>query len=262
MRKVTIQYRPFRWLKFTRHIIGNFPSKWEETNPKQLIAIACLTKQTISDVQFLSIMTNLSKRTIKKLDDYQRFQLINLFDTFQSDKPYNDFIIQKLDCKQTILHAPKAKLHNLSFGQFIFIDTHFTNYQESSDTTDLNKFIAAAYLPFGQRFAEHIIDINHKSVDNLDLLTKEAVVINYHLIRDWLTQVYPLVFSSHQDSTSEVSEDVKKQKPKKRTDSNSWIKVYENIVGDDIVNENKYADLPIHTILRFLSNKIKQARKK
>jgi hypothetical protein len=100
MRKVTIQYRPFKRFKFTRHIIGNFPSIWEETNPKQLIAIACLMKHTISDVHFLSIMTGLSKRIIGRLDDYQRFQLIDLFDTFQSDKPYNDFTIQKLDCKQ------------------------------------------------------------------------------------------------------------------------------------------------------------------
>jgi len=95
MRKVTIQYQPFKRLKFSRYHTGNFPSDWNDTTPKQLIAITCLMKRSISDVQFLSIMTGLSKRIIKKLDDYQRFQLIELFDTFHSDKPYNEFIIDK-----------------------------------------------------------------------------------------------------------------------------------------------------------------------
>jgi len=254
MRKVTIQYQPFKWLKsYNRYHIGNFPSEWKETTPKQIIAIACLNKRSISDVHFLSAMTGLSLRKIKLLDDYQRFMLIELFDEFNSDKPYNEFIIQTLDCKSTILLSPKPLLKGMSFGQFIYVDTYFTNYQKSSDLSDLNKFIAAAYLSYGQRFAEHIVDINHKWVNNIDLLTKEAIVINYHLIRDWLTTVYPLIFSK---STEKETEE---KKPKKKIkDNNTWIKIYDNIVGDDIVNHKKYSNLPLHTVFRFLTDKIKQ----
>ena len=82
----------------------------------------------------------------------------------------------------------------VTFGQFIFLDTYFANYQESRDKTDLNKFIAAAYLPFGQRFTEPVIDANYEWVAKTDILSREAIVINYYLIRDWLCEVYPLVF--------------------------------------------------------------------
>ncbi len=256
MRKVTITYRPFRRLKFKRYIEGNFPSTWEETNPKQLIAIACLLKRSISDVQFLSIMTGLSKKTINKLDDYQRFQLIELFDTFHSDKPYNEFIIENLDCKGTLLVRPKAKLKGVTFGQFIFMDTHFIDYQKTADTNDLNRFIAAAYLPYGQIFVEHIIDANHEWVGKTDLLTREAIVINYHLIRDWLSEVYPLVFQKKAEETKKEKKKEKKTESKK-SDANSWIKVFDGLVGDDIINEDNYANLPLHNVLRHLTNQIK-----
>jgi hypothetical protein len=261
MRKVTIQYQPFKWLKFSRYHTGNFPSDWEETTPKQLIAIACLMKRSISDVQFLSIMTGLSKRIIKKLDDYQRFQLIELFDTFHSDKSYNEFILDKLFCGEIVLFRPEPKLKGVSFGQFIFIDTHFTDYQRTSSQEDLNKFIAATYLPFGQTFTEKSIENNHKTVAKLDLITKEAVIINYHLIRDWLCEVYPLVFQKENETQDENQNPIKKEKPKKNT-NNGWLNILDNIIGDDIINQDKYSNLSLHSTLRFLTNKIKTNLKK
>ncbi len=261
MRKVTIQYQPFKWLKFSRYHTGNFPSDWNDTTPKQLIAIACLMKRSISDVQFLSIMTGLSKRIIKKLDDYQRFQLIELFDTFHSDKPYNEFIIDKLLCGEIVLFKPKPKLKGVSFGQFIFIDTYFTDYQLSANQTDLNKFIAATYLPYGQHFAENVIEANYQWVERIDLITKEAIIINYHLIRDWLCEVYPLVFQKESEILDENQNTVKKNKPK-QTGNNGWLNILENIIGDDIINQDKYSNLSLHSTLRFLSNKIKANLKK
>jgi len=254
MRKVSIQYKPFKKFNHIRTFHGNFPSTWDETSPKQLIAIACLMKQTISDVQFLVIMTGLSKRNIKSLDDYQRFQLIELFDTFQSGLPYNEFIIKDIPCSRTILYRPKPKLKGVTFGQFIFMDTHFINYQESSDVNDLNQFIAATYLPSEKKFKEQFIEDNFELIGETDLLTREAIVINYHLIRDWLSDVYPLVFQKK--SEENLNEPEKKKLPKKK-DANSWIKVFDGLVGDDIVNEDNYAKLPLHNVLRHLTNQIK-----
>ena len=250
MRQVTIQYKPLRWLKFTRYHTGYFPSTWDDVNPKQLIAISCLLKNSISDIHFLSIMTNLSKRTIKKLDDYQRFQLIELFDSFHSNKPYNEFIIKSFVASNSKFIRPDPKLKNITFGQFIFMDTLFSNYLETSEQTDLNKFIAATYLPENTTFSENIIDANHRRIEKTDLITKEAIIINYHLIRDWLCESYPLVFQKQGESKTE-------EKTAKKRDPNSWIKIFDSIVADDIANQNKYADLTVHSVLRYLSNKIK-----
>lgn len=261
MRKVTIKYQPFRSLKYKRFFTGNFPSEWCETNPKQLIAIACLIKNSISDVQFLSIMTGLSKRMIGRLDDYQRFQLIELFETFHSNKPYNEFIIERLDCQGTVLCAPKPKLKGVTFGQFIFMDTYFADYQGSADVSDLNHFIAAAYLPYGQQFAEHIIDANHEWVGKTDLLAREAIVINYHLIRDWLSDIYPMVFLKQTEKEKEIKETDNNANKKLSSNSNAWIKVFDGLVGDDIINEDNYANLSLHNVLRFLTSKIKENNK-
>jgi hypothetical protein len=258
MRKVTIQYKPFEKINHIKTFHGNFPSTWDETSPKQLIAIACLMKQSISDVQFLVIMTGLSKKTILKLDDYQRFQLIELFDSFQSGKPYNEFIIENVPFNNTILVRPKPKLKGVTFGQFIYMDTHFIDYQQSSDAEDMNQFIAATYLPEKEKFHERFIEDNQEEIENIDLLTREAIVINYHLIRDWLSDAYPLVFQKK--SEEEKKETEKDEQPKKRNTHN-WINVFDGLVGDDIVNEDNYSNLPLHSVLRNLSKRIKSNAK-
>ena len=122
----------------------------------------------------------------------------------------------------------------------------------------MDKFIASAYLPYGQRFEEHVIEANHSWVAKLDLATREAVIINYHLIHSWLAQAYPLLFADASQQNSDAPEAGKKKRP---YDSEFWLKVLDGITGDDIVNQDNYARLSLHVVLRFLTERIKKYSK-
>jgi hypothetical protein len=46
-----------------------------------------------------------------------------------------------------------------------------------------------------------------------------------------------------------------KPMPKKKSNS-SWLKILENIVGDDLINHERYALLPLHNVFRWMTAKI------
>ena len=55
----------------------------------------------------------------------------------------------------------------------------------------------------------------------------------------------------------EVDENYEKPKKTHKNPGNSgWIKIFENVVGDDLVNHDRYAILPLHNVLRWMTTKI------
>jgi hypothetical protein len=144
----------------------------------------------------------------------------------------------------------------MTFGQFIFVESYFSSYQTDKNPGDLHKFVASLYLPELHGFDENKIPEDALSFSKVKPEILDAIVINYVLVKEWLGLAYPLVF--------EREDDTETAKPKKLNKSNNdsgWIKVFESIVGDDIINQDKYALLPVHTVLRWMTNKIKENRK-
>lgn len=260
MVQIALEYQAFPFLKFIKKIKGLFPSTFSELNPQQLIAIARLLNQTISDTDFLKIMTGFRKFRINKLDEYQRFQLMSLFEPFTEITPYNVFIIPRIDTWKTQFFSPKPKLAGMTFAQFIFTESYFVNYQTDKNPNDLHKFVASLYLQELHGFDENSIPEAALSFSKVKSEILEAVVINYVLIKEWLTGVYPLIFQKE----DEVDENYEPQKKSLRKPNNNsgWLKIFESVVGDDLVNYDRYALLPLHNVLRWMSNKIKDNLKR
>ncbi|NQU84321.1 MAG: hypothetical protein HQ541_01040 [Mariniphaga sp.] len=257
MKTVTIEYPVSKYIKYNRFSKGSHPENWDEVTPTQLITIACLYKNSITLMQFLNKMIQIKIRILKKLDQYQLLKLTELVGFVSDFKPFKHFVINKLDCDE-ILYSPKPKLKGMSFGQFIFADTYFNNYRFDSKQEDLNKFIASLYLPENKAFDEDTIDQRSELIANLDIGTKEAIAINYQLIWEWLCNVYPLIFQKQeQDPDTVIKEPVKK--PKNNT---NWIKILDSIVGDNIINMDKYTQLNVHTVLRHMTKLYKDSLKR
>jgi len=279
MMTIEVRYRPISWLPFTRKANSNVPQNWGDVTQEQLIAIACLYKSAISDIAFLKAMSGLKKRILNKLSDYERYKLMEIIEFVGDQKPHHEFIIKKLPSKNSdsgsllrslslskgeVLTAPEGKLKGITFGQFIFADTYFANYQQSNDETDLNKFIASLYLKKDELFNEKRIQSRHFQIRKIDKNIREAIVLNYQLMHEWLALAYPLIFHTVSEITTipSISEgDVAIQEIKR--DPNIWIKVFQNFVGDDIIHDEVWAAKPINTIFAYMTRKYKEnARKK
>jgi hypothetical protein len=241
MKTIEIDYRTF-WMR--GRVQSNIPERWSEVSPRQLIVIALNYLGETSEEKMLAEMCGVRKWIIKRLDTYQRFSLAQELNFLTDYKPFSHFIIRKAG----VLRAPRPRLQDMTFGQFMFADTYYSTWAESQKDVDLDKFIGCLYLPEGSNFKSENIEPLALIAGKAPLVVRCAIAINYRLVKEFLTHAYPLVF----------------QKPKpgeKRKGGDGWVKVFESVVGDDIVNQDKYSELPVHVVLRWISRKIKESTK-
>jgi hypothetical protein len=259
MQTIEIKYRLIPLLPFWRTVRGSVPSGWTEVNAVQLISLISLQKGMSDDIRFLSAFTGIARRLFRKMAEFHIFMIAKTLEWVNEIKPHNEFIIPSIDSADIMLFSPLPMLKKMTFGQFIFADTCFSDYLESQKETDLNRFIAALYLPEKTEFSDDLITLNSQSVANVSIYIREAIVLNYHMIHEWLADVYPMLFIKSEKS--EIPE-IRNRKSEIRNSSSGWIKIFEQFVGDDIVNQDRYASLPVHNVLRFLSQRIKDNMKK
>ena len=250
MNTIKIYYRPFPLIRYQKQVTVNCPDSFSELSPKQFIAIANLLRGIITEIQFLRILTGIPKRVMRLLTPFDKYKLSELTQPFFELRPYHEFFLKYIASGDLL--CPKNKLKNISFSQFIFADSYFSSYSQNNDPDDLYKLIASLYLPQGRIFDEKVIDENLHLAKKTDAETLQAIAINYQLIREWLALAYPLIFSKEDNKPSKVTPAA----------STNWVKVFDALVGDDIVNHDKYADMPLHTAFRYMTSRIKDNMKR
>jgi len=235
---VKIAYRPVAFLPFQRKVDTRFPSGWAELSPKQLVAAASIFKESISDDRVIRAMLDIPIRTVRKLTPFQKYRLIELLSFLGHYTPYHEFIIPEVGQ----LTGPKSRLKDEPFAAFMFAENYFDRYARHFGSDDLCRFIGCFYWqgPFDEK------DIVSRAalISKTEPMVLEAIFLNYRLIREWLAVSYPTVFHVAEEAGEMNS-------------TSSWLDVLDAIVGDNIIHQVDYARLPVHTVLRFLNNRIK-----
>lgn len=225
------------------------PENWEELLPSQFIALVRVMSAEISENDILMEMLDLPYSIVKKLDAYQRYTLGQLLDFIQNKVPFNRFVIPEIQG----LKAPEDGLNDVSFGEFMHIDTFYANYRESeNDLLNLVSCIYVRHTKKGER-PDFNGKIDTHKIQNIHPLKLEAIALNYGLIRTWLEEAYKEVF--HTTSATGLDKTNKKQ-------NNGWINVYDSMVGDDLIHAENYFNMPCTEVLRYMNNKVKENRKK
>jgi hypothetical protein len=195
------------------------------------------------------------------MDDYQIFKISELLAFISDRNPHHEFIIRKLSITHCpVLYAPSPKLKGVTFGQFIFADSYFSSFQESDYEDDLNKFIASLYLGKNEKFEERLIQQRFECIGKLNINIRQAIVLNYQLIHEWLALAYPLIFQKQERLTDEIySHPELDSGPVRKSQSSSpWIKIFQNFVGDDILHDEQWAGKPVNTIFAYMTRKYKE----
>ena len=169
---------------------------------------------------------------------------------FMGDKqPLDHFIVDTLKGRK----APGDKLRDLSFSEFMYIDTFFLDFSSSdNDQAILRKLVAFLFRKHqkGER-PEFKGKTDDRWVHKLKPWQLQVAAFNYGLIRVWLEKAFPAVFAAK----NEVGQSGAKQS------GNGWIDVFDSIVGDDIIHSDDYARKPVMEVLRFLNKRIVDSRK-
>lgn len=232
---VEIEYRPFSFIPWTIRVEKKLPVRWSELSQEQISFIPFLNSGT-SDRMLLEVFLGLRKGIAKRMDDYQAFCIARLLKFLSAPEPLDRFMVHKI----AGFKAPGRGLKGVTFGAFIFGDSYFQSYMEGKESS-LDLFIASFYT--GRRgFDENMLDKNAIAIRKKSMELRQAIAINYGLIREWLAITYPFVF----------------QKPEsgKKDNTKGWVGVFDILIKDDLANQDKYATLPVSTVLRNLNNRL------
>jgi hypothetical protein len=274
MKKITLKYRLRRWLPFQKKLETVVPSSWEDLSGRQLVAMIALEQKRISELEFIHQMTGIRVKILRRFSEFQLYRLAESFEFLSENKAFHRFIIDRIvvptgGFNRQVLLAPQPKLKAVTFGQFIFANTYFLNYHAGKREDDLNKFIAALYLQNNEKFEERLIQERFAKVGKLELCIRLAIALNYQLIHEWLSLAYPLIFQKREEFPDQVASSDSQNGSQAGDilstiqDTNIWIKIFQNFVGDDILNDEQWAGKPINTILTYMTRKYKEnARKK
>lgn len=248
VKDVKVEYKlfgliPFRWKR-------TIPEQWNEVTPEQLVTLAKLYLNEIDDGQMIASFYRIPKWIALRMPPFYQFLLTHELDFIADFKPCNRFMIKKF----AGLNAPRPRLEGMTFGQFIFVDTYFEEYATDANPVSLHKFIASLYTQPKKPFSDKQIIRQSGLIARQDATEMQAIVINYRLIREWLMEAYPVIFSKGKEKEG-TKEPVKRNKQ-------GWLDVLDSLVDDDIVNFDKYAKMPLHNVLRYMSKKIKKNAKR
>ena len=231
---------------------GEVPSSWAELTQQQFIAISRTVNGIEPDFRFVSMLTGIDQRLLKKLTAFDLFKLTEAIDFIgRSGNSYSEFLISKIPGTDFV--APKPKLAGLTFGQFIYTESYYNDWLSTKEDIILNNFIASLFLIQGEKFNSESITDNALKIKSVRTDIRQAIAFNYGLIRIWLQKCYPLIFQDNVETRHALSSS--NEQPKQ----SQWLKTFESLVGDDLINRDRYAGLSLHAVLRYLTNKYKES---
>jgi len=236
---------PFLW--FHRYLRRMVPQSWTEITGKQLITISeVVPGQKSDEVSFLSSLTGLNKKIINRLSPFIQYWIYKNLEFLTDSEPCSHyFIIMELPGTRFI--APAQKLSKMSFGQFIFCESYYSDWMKSQEPERLYRFVASLYLEKGERFNPDTLELKVNTLKRVNIKILKAIAFNYSMVLRWLQKRYPMVF---QEGKKQDDSDLNKM-----METSVWVKLFESLVGEDLIHRDAYADLPLHAVLKYLTRK-------
>lgn len=246
---IHIAFKYKKWKIFTRTIERNLPTSYKEMTQTQFSALMKFVKGFITETEFYCRFFGVSVDILAQLDHFQLYKLTEHLHI--EDKGCDSFVVKEL-CG---LRAPADRLSDMSFQQFMTVDQLFGWYNYTENRKYLDQMLAALYVPkdadfFTSDWNERVALIREMQENDL-----YPAVVNWMLIKNWLTGVYTQIFSSAEPS-SETRKDRKQKKPRPA----DWLSIFDAMVGDNLHLIDEYKHVDCMNALRYLNNKVKNNR--
>jgi hypothetical protein len=227
------------------------PETFTEVNGRQFLAFAEHLAGITSIDGLFSQFFEIPQWLLRHVGRYSLFVLEQRIEFLCSmSSPIDRFLIVSIP--HTSLIAPAARLAGISFMQFMYADKLHADYLITKNEDTLCRFVASLYRRRKVAFkdvdmAQNIRTVKRHSSPALLF----AVSVNYILIKNYLSQVYPFMFPSSAGGGTQVS-------TSKRP---NWMDVFDAFVGDNIPATEYYRDMPCMDAFRIINRRIKDYQK-
>lgn len=243
------------------HILCEVPEHFSEMTERQFLAVAGLTKGWLKEEAFFCQFFSLKPSLLASIDAFQLYVLMEQLNFLRTTEPIEEFIITSVSAlhggRKVTLTAPGKKLSGMTFQQFMSVDQFYNWYVFTEKDDFLLSMIASLYLKEGEPFdqlvlSERIEGIRSVKENTLEIL--DAVAMQWALIRLWLAQSYTFLFPG--SGGKEAGRPKKKEKPQ------SWLAVFDALVGDELTRIDTYRTLQAMDVLRVVNRRIKDQQMK
>lgn len=132
--------------------------------------------------------------------------------------------------------------------QFMFADTMYSLYLKTQNKLHLYSFVAAFFLKTDEQFSTLDIEkrIEYLTAQRVDTIVFEAVLLNYMMMKKWLTEVYPFMFSS-----------VEKNGVSSHSHQQNWLDIFDAFVAEQIPDTEYYKKMPCMDAFRIINRRMK-----
>lgn len=244
-----------------RKLCIEVPEQWCDLKASQFSACAGIYLDPISDIDFLAAFFGISKKVLRKLSQFELYKLGELTEfAVNPNGSVNFFFMDQIP--GTHLQSPSSRLSNITIEHFAIFDTYFFEYVNEKTDEKLNRFIAALYL----KPKEVITGIDmHKRIryvtDKVDKPTKHAIFMNYIFLRKWLSGSFRFLFSSDEPGNEKESKRRKPIPSKSISKLPDWTGMIDGLIGDDIINADRYHNTNCLIAFKTINNRIKNFKK-
>lgn len=238
-----------RFLGIPIKLTYKIPDKVGDLSESQYLALVLFLGGKIKEYKVIARVYNMRVIVAWIISRFS-FWVYNLIVALETlcdlTKPCDCFLIRRLP--GTKLYCDNNRFKGISFMQFMFADTMYTEYLRSQDNTHLYSFIAAFYMEEGEAFNDVDIEkrLNYISNKKIDSITQEAILLNYMMMKKWLSGAYPYMFSSAEKDGSDS--------PRKQQ---KWLDIFDCFVGEQIPDTDYYKDMPCMDAFRIINRRLK-----
>lgn len=255
MREVEFKYKKWGTM---RSIKRTLPTNYAEMTPAQFLATVRLSKGWIDEREFFLQFFGLTDKLLARMDAFQLYSLTETLGFLKQIKAAcHNFYCEELSGK---LLAPAEKLSGMSFQQFMTVDTYFSWFLVTEKEQYLDAFIAALYLKRNESYFKEegltVLDMTTRipEVHSIHMDLKYSILVNWVLIKSWLSSAYPFLFPEGEASPNSKGDKVKGK-------SVDWLGLFDAWVGDNVASMEAYRRLSCMDAIRMLNRKIKEANK-
>ena len=233
----------------------DIPTEWDELDAPGIQLAAQLWTRAIPHADLLSRFYGIPLTVVHALDSYLVYCLTQLTTWMRRlDDAVDNFKIAELP--DSGYFAPGPRLSGCTLEQFMVADTHFQRYSITADPDHLTVFIASLY--HARRRRDDDIDAKVSVVERLPDAVRQAVFLNFILIRRWLSRSYPYLFPPPTTDADDTDDEPKRKLKKPRP--TDWLAIFDAFMGDDVAFIERYKRMAAIDAFRLMNRRIKRSR--
>lgn len=229
-----------------KSIRRNVPERMTDLSSEQFITLVKYQHGLITEAELLSGLLQLKRKDVKDIGYYHRFKLVELLIPVSAlDQPADRFIIDRIP--GTALMCPSVRLKGISFMQFMFADTQYNRYLADKEEELLVHLVSSLYMVDGEDFVS--LDMTERVAymeESLDTITAQAIVLNYMMIKKWLSTSYDYMFSSGEEQGGDGAR------------HQGWLEIFDAFVGENIPDTPYYQSMPCMDAFRIINKRMKE----